>query len=72
MRTHTPRTGWIDHAGDHSHRNHSQMIGQQTETPALSLQRFMVEMYYTNVKTYTASRCVSRGAPGLPHGLKAK
>jgi hypothetical protein len=48
------------------------MIGQQTETPALSLQRFMVEMYYTNVKTYTASRCVSRGAPGLPHGLKAK
>jgi hypothetical protein len=52
--------------------HYSQMMGQQTETPTLLLQRFMVEMYHANVRTYTASRCVSRGSPGLPQGLKTK
>ena len=49
-----------------------QMMREQTETPAVSLQRYMVEIYHANIRTYAASRCVSRGDPGLPRGLRAK
>ena len=48
------------------------LMGEQTETPALSFQRLMVEMSHANIRTYKASRCISRGDPGLPRGLKAK
>jgi hypothetical protein len=47
-----------------------QAMGQQPEPPAS--QRYMVEMYHSNVRTYVASRCVSRDDPGLPRGLRAK
>src|SRR2546427_9400524 len=49
-----------------------QMMREQTETPAVSLQRYMVENYHANIRTYAASRCVSRDDPGLPRGLRAK
>jgi hypothetical protein len=49
-----------------------QMMGEQTETPAMSFQRYMVEIYDANIRTYAASRCVSRGDPGLPRGLKRR
>jgi hypothetical protein len=39
-----------------------QMMGEQTETPAMSFQRYMVEIYDANIRTYAASRCVSRGS----------
>jgi hypothetical protein len=48
------------------------LMGEQTETPALSFQRFIVEMSHANIRTYMASRCISGGGPGLPRGLKAK
>jgi len=47
-----------------------QAMGQQPEVPAF--QRYMVEVYHANVRTYVASRCVSRDDPGLPRGLRAK
>jgi hypothetical protein len=49
-----------------------QMTGQQPEAPMLSFKRFSVEMSYAAAKAYMASRCVGRGDPGLPSGLKAK
>ena len=54
--------------------HYSKLIGDQTETQALALsfQRLMVEISHANIRTYKASRCINRGDPGLPRGLKAK
>ena len=46
-------------------------VADQTD-PALSLQRLLVETYYANFRTYRVSRCVHRGDPELPRGLKGK